>query len=307
MGTFLTYRLAGGEKGMRHFMSQFGPALKWPWTKLEAPELTEELLEKIVAQSDAQAKQQKAFLPEGASGSELRQFEQLRDDCLISALHGLKKNGFAAGASQKQFEDALYEREASARRRRIESTNVTKDTNGKDHTNGKAAPETALFREFRDTVRADWIDYNGHMTESRYLHVFGEGTDALLSEIGMTPEAIKESGKSYYTVETHIMNKKEVKVGEALTVSTQILKVDDKRIHLFHWIEKGAGSAGSCPNADTVLATAEQMLLHVDSTAGRACANGNKQVTEKLNAIASNHANLEKPKEAGRFCGAPRN
>ena len=41
MGTFLTYRIAGGEDGMRHFLAQFGPALEWPWTKLtDVPELT---------------------------------------------------------------------------------------------------------------------------------------------------------------------------------------------------------------------------------------------------------------------------
>jgi carnitine 3-dehydrogenase len=51
--------LAGGERGMRHFMSQFGPALKWPWTKLVAPELTDELLDRIVEQSDEQAGKQK--------------------------------------------------------------------------------------------------------------------------------------------------------------------------------------------------------------------------------------------------------
>ena len=56
MGTFLTYRIAGGEDGMRHFMAQFGPALQWPWTKLtDVPELTDELLDTIVAQSDEQA------------------------------------------------------------------------------------------------------------------------------------------------------------------------------------------------------------------------------------------------------------
>ena len=44
MGTFLTYRLAGGEAGMRHFLAQFGPALKLPWTKLmDVPELTRRL------------------------------------------------------------------------------------------------------------------------------------------------------------------------------------------------------------------------------------------------------------------------
>ncbi|MCG8598534.1 MAG: 3-hydroxyacyl-CoA dehydrogenase NAD-binding domain-containing protein, partial [Verrucomicrobiales bacterium] len=34
MGLFETYRIAGGEAGMEHFLAQFGPALKWPWTKL---------------------------------------------------------------------------------------------------------------------------------------------------------------------------------------------------------------------------------------------------------------------------------
>ena len=32
MGVFQVYRVAGGEAGMHHFMAQFGPALKWPWT-----------------------------------------------------------------------------------------------------------------------------------------------------------------------------------------------------------------------------------------------------------------------------------
>src|SRR5262249_34547698 len=44
MGTFLTYRIAGGDAGMRHFMAHFGPALEWPWTHLtDVPELTSSL------------------------------------------------------------------------------------------------------------------------------------------------------------------------------------------------------------------------------------------------------------------------
>jgi len=48
MGSFLIYTLAGGDAGMRHFMAQFGPALKLPWTHLVAPELTEQLIDQIV-------------------------------------------------------------------------------------------------------------------------------------------------------------------------------------------------------------------------------------------------------------------
>ena len=80
MGTLLTYRIAGGEAGMRHFMAQFGPALQWPWTKLtDVPELTDELLDRIVAQSDAQA-----------AGASVRELERLRDDCLVAVLQGLR-------------------------------------------------------------------------------------------------------------------------------------------------------------------------------------------------------------------------
>src|SRR5262245_66513922 len=87
MGTFLTYRIAGGEAGMRHFMAQFGPALQWPWTKLtDVPELTDELLDRIVAQSDAQA-----------AGRSVRELERVRDDCLVAILQALRGARLAAG------------------------------------------------------------------------------------------------------------------------------------------------------------------------------------------------------------------
>jgi carnitine 3-dehydrogenase len=39
MGPCLTFALAGGEGGMAHMLDHFGPSLKSPWTRLEAPEL----------------------------------------------------------------------------------------------------------------------------------------------------------------------------------------------------------------------------------------------------------------------------
>ncbi|WP_110668828.1 3-hydroxyacyl-CoA dehydrogenase NAD-binding domain-containing protein [Salinicola halophilus] len=55
MGTFLTFHLAGGDGGMRHMLHQFGPALKLPWTKLEAPELTDELIDRVADGCEHQA------------------------------------------------------------------------------------------------------------------------------------------------------------------------------------------------------------------------------------------------------------
>ena len=93
MGTFLIYRMAGGEAGMRHFLAQFGPALKLPWTKLEAPELTDELIDRVSAQSDEQA-----------AGVSIRDLEVRRDDCLIAVLSALRASQFGAGEVLDAYE-----------------------------------------------------------------------------------------------------------------------------------------------------------------------------------------------------------
>jgi carnitine 3-dehydrogenase len=105
MGTFLTYRLAGGEAGMRHFLAQFGPALKLPWTKLVAPELTVGLVDRVASQSDHQAK-----------GASIRDLERLRDDCLVAVLGGLRALDYGAGAVVRAHEQRLINRLAEATR-----------------------------------------------------------------------------------------------------------------------------------------------------------------------------------------------
>ena len=100
MGTFLIYRMAGGEAGMRHFMAQFGPTLKLPWTHIEAPELTDDLTRRIVEQSDEQAK-----------GRSIRDLERRRDDCLVAVLQALRAQDYAAGAVLEAWQDQLAKRE----------------------------------------------------------------------------------------------------------------------------------------------------------------------------------------------------
>jgi carnitine 3-dehydrogenase len=104
MGTFLIYRMAGGEAGMRHFLAQFGPALKLPWTKLVAPELTDELIDRVSAQSDDQA-----------DGVSVRELEIRRDDCLVAVLSALRTQEFAAGAVVKEHERRLRDEATSSR------------------------------------------------------------------------------------------------------------------------------------------------------------------------------------------------
>ncbi|MFK8024869.1 MAG: 3-hydroxyacyl-CoA dehydrogenase NAD-binding domain-containing protein [Ilumatobacter sp.] len=89
MGLFETYRIAGGEGGMRHFIAQFGECLTWPWTKLmDVPELTDELIDTIAEQSDEQSGQH-----------DIRELERIRDRNVASMLLALEANGWGAGTT----------------------------------------------------------------------------------------------------------------------------------------------------------------------------------------------------------------
>ncbi|MBY3184985.1 carnitine 3-dehydrogenase [Rhizobium laguerreae] len=269
MGLFQTYRIAGGEAGMRHFLAQFGPCLAWPWTKLtDVVDLDDALIEKIGRQSDEQA-----------AGLSIRELERIRDENLVGILQALKGGdggkGWGAGKLLKDFEQSLWAQGGGA-------------TTSFDPSKPLRLVETK--------VGPAWVDYNGHMTEHRYLQVFGDTSDALLRLIGVDL-AYVETGRSYYTVETHIRHLGEAKLGQTIHSTCQILGVDEKRLHVFHTLyDTGAGE---------VLATAEHMLLHVDSKAGKAIP-APAVILDKVKAIVEAHANLVAPEGVGRHVGQKR-
>lgn len=200
MGTFLVYRLAGGEDGMRHFLHQFGPSMEWPWTKLIGPKLTDELIDTISRQSDEQA-----------GGIDLRTYEKLRDDCLVDLTHALERNDFAAGAV------------ARAHRLRLDGGPADIGSTGSD----------GRLLTISTPVQPEWIDYNEHMTEYCYLKLFGDATDVVLAKIGAGADYVA-AGYSWYTVETHIRHLGQSRLGEPIEVRTRVLAADAKRLHLFH-------------------------------------------------------------------------
>ncbi|MBV8805574.1 MAG: thioesterase family protein, partial [Sinobacteraceae bacterium] len=269
MGTNLIYHLAGGETGMRHMLRQFGPCLKWPWTKLEAPELTEGLIDKMVEGTQAQA-----------AGRSIRELERLRDDYLVDIQQVLRKYNIGAGATLRAVEKRLYDDAARASAAAVES-----------------GSDGAPLRLVETQVRPEWVDYNGHMTDSRYLQVFGDATDALFRSVGID-DAYRRSGRAMYTVETHVSHLAEAKVLEELYVTTQLLSVDAKRVHLFHHLRR--------TRDDVNVATGEQIYIHVDTAAAKA-SSMDGEVQSKLDAIRTSHSRLPLPEQKGRYVGMPRN
>ncbi len=265
MGTNLIYHLAGGENGMRHMLAQFGPCLKWPWTKLEAPELTERLIDRMVEGTEA-----------SAAGRSIRELERLRDDYLVAIQQVLRQFGLGAGGTLRALEERLYE---DARRAGPPAT----------------GPEEPL-RLIDCVVRAEWIDYNQHMSDFRYGQVFGDAMDALLRRAGVDAN-YRARDLSYFTVETHVTHLGEAGVGESLYVTAQILDVDERRVHVFLRLHRRRDAM--------LLATAEQMVLHMD-TAARRSVPAQPAVLAMLQNLGRAHSSLPKPAQAGHAIGSPR-
>ncbi|MEE4012079.1 carnitine 3-dehydrogenase [Roseibium sp. FZY0029] len=201
MGLFETYRIAGGEAGMKHFMAQFGPCLSWPWTKLmDVPEFTDELVDLIAGQSDAQS-----------GHRSIRELERLRDDNLVGMMRALKKSGSGAGGVLNTHEQAL------------------------------ATPAEADLPITGDRqIPQSWTDYNGHMNEAHYLEAGAAATDRFMELIGANADYIT-SGKSYFTVENHLRYLDELLAGERLIVTTQVLQGEGKKMQLFHFLKNADG------------------------------------------------------------------
>ena len=205
MGQFMTYRLGGGEAGMEHFLKQFGPSLSWPWTKLmDTPEWTDELIETLAEQSDAQA-----------GGLSITELERIRDNNLVDILKALHRNDWGAGSLLKN------------------PVVMAADQNAE-----KMIPDGPEMITFDGLVDPDWADYNDHMTEFRYLEVFSKSTDTLLDWIGGGP-AYARGGSSWYTIETHIRHLDEVAIGKPIMVKSRLVQHDEKRLHLFHDMHGG--------------------------------------------------------------------
>ena len=210
MGMFETYRIAGGEDGMMHFIEQFGPALKWPWTRLmEVPELSEELIKKIALQSDQQS-----------DHYSITELEHIRDDNLVALMRSLKTKDWGVGNQLNTVDESL------------ESTSVKPS---------EILTQRSPVLTSSRVVPTSWLDVNDHMNDSRYAEVFSKASDIILRRIGSDVDYIAR-GFNYFTVDMQISYLNECLAGDKISVFTSIHLAEGKKLDLRHEMKNAQGT-----------------------------------------------------------------
>jgi acyl-CoA thioester hydrolase len=145
-------------------------------------------------------------------------------------------------------------------------------------------------------VEPAWIDYNGHLNMAYYNVLFDRAVDEVYEILGLGLDYLKTRRHSTFTAEVHLRYLRELKEGDPVRVSFQLLDYDEKRLHYFeelHHAEQGWLSA-----------TSENMALNVNMDAKKT-ASFPTDVTAHLARMKAAHATLQVPQGAGRRIAMP--
>jgi acyl-CoA thioester hydrolase len=154
----------------------------------------------------------------------------------------------------------------------------------------------APYDHFRGEVLPEWIDYNGHMNLAYYMVLFDGATDLLFDALDLGLDYRRTRQLGTFVAETHNLYERELLVGAAVRVTTQVLAVDDKRLHLGHEMF-GLDGGQRC-------ATQELMFLHVD-LAARRVSPFPQDLARRIGIAAEAHAALPQPAWVGRRIAMP--
>lgn len=150
------------------------------------------------------------------------------------------------------------------------------------------------FDGYRDVVRSDWIDENGHMNMGYYVVVFDYATDSWLDFIGLSRSYKAAHGVMTFSLESHVTYRRELREGDELRFTTQLLDFDEKRIHYFHQMFHA--------REGYLAATNELMSLHVSRETRRSTPMA-PGILEGLERIRHQHRALPIPRQVGRVMG----
>ncbi len=152
----------------------------------------------------------------------------------------------------------------------------------------------APYDGYRDVVRPEWIDHNGHMNMGYYVVVFDFATDAFFDFVGLTTAHREAEQITTFCLEAHVTYDREVGEGDPLRFTTQLLDFDAKRLHYIHQMyhaEEGY-----------LASTNELISLHVSRKTRRG-AEMAPSIQDRLAEIKAAHAVLPRPPQVGHVIG----
>jgi acyl-CoA thioester hydrolase len=174
------------------------------------------------------------------------------------------------------------------------------DQNLTDAAGGSSNPVSSMeeiatpLDVYRDVVRTEWIDANRHLNMGYYVVVFDFATDAFLDYIGLTREYKGENGVMTFSLESHVTYRRELREGDELRFTTQLLDFDEKRFHYFHQMYHA--------REGYLAATNELLSLHVSAETRRSALMA-PEILDRLAQILRAHRALPTPPQVGRVMG----
>jgi acyl-CoA thioesterase FadM len=150
----------------------------------------------------------------------------------------------------------------------------------------------APFTAYRQRVRPEWLDYNGHLHDASYATVLSDAHELVFESLGLSADYRSSHDASMFTVETHLRFLAEVSADQTLTATTTLVDADATRMRLHSEL-----------HADGVLAaTGESLYVHVDTAAGRSAPLPDDR-RARVDAMLADHAALPRPAHLGLGVG----
>jgi len=143
----------------------------------------------------------------------------------------------------------------------------------------------------RETVRPEWIDYNGHMNVAYYVLAFDHATDVLFDALGMGETYRDATDHSTFSLQIQVTYLRELQLGAPIRVTTQLIDHDVKRLHYFHEMYHAEDGYRA--------ATCECLSIHVNLSARRSAPLPD-DIQTRLVALMAAHRDLPRPAEVGR-------
>ena len=138
------------------------------------------------------------------------------------------------------------------------------------------------------------LDRNGHMNVGYYSVLFDQALDRPWELLGLGYDNIAINGHSSFALESHVTYQRELRVGDPLDFTFQLIDIDAKRIHYFmtmlHRRERW------------LAATLESISMCINMSARRS-AGWPDDPLARLRAVYEAHRQRPRPAEVGRIIG----